>query len=313
MKNELAPFKPMAKFLVVKSVVFFTFWQGVLIAVLVHLSVITENGDLKVGEVQVELQDFLVCVEMFVAAAVHKYTFGYETYANGTMQLLMTQRAMYLAEISYKRAQEEQKKAEEEEERLRAEKRKARGGKKRRKRKALPTDPDSEIPHVEETSLVDQVNIPSDNPHLLIDVDNDLGVNGEPTDESILEPDASVQKVNLLHSQSFRETSPEKFTKYTPVRSSSTFSLTRSSPSSSKNETSTPRSHSNFALNLLNNTATSIIRTSKNVVAPVTSFFVDEDEDCLFNEDETKPFVSELAVRVEQKQKEREERRNHPQ
>src|SRR5689334_20035722 len=29
---------------------------------------------------------------MFIAAAVHKYTFGWETYADGTFQLLMTER-----------------------------------------------------------------------------------------------------------------------------------------------------------------------------------------------------------------------------
>ena len=112
MKNELAPFSPMAKFLVVKSVVFFTFWQSVGLAVLVKMSILTSTADLDVGEIQIGLQDFIVCIEMFIAAAVHKYTFGWETYANGTMKLLMDQRAMYLAEMSYKRAQEEQLKEE---------------------------------------------------------------------------------------------------------------------------------------------------------------------------------------------------------
>lgn len=54
--------------------------------------------------VQTGLQDFLVCLEMFIAAAAHRYTFGYDQYANGTMKLLMDQRALYLAELSYKRA-----------------------------------------------------------------------------------------------------------------------------------------------------------------------------------------------------------------
>ena len=72
MKNELAPFSPMAKFLVVKSVVFFTWWQSVGLAVLVKASILTSTAELDVGEIQVGLQDFIVCIEMFIAAAVHK-------------------------------------------------------------------------------------------------------------------------------------------------------------------------------------------------------------------------------------------------
>ena len=54
------------------------------------------------GQVQVGLQDFLVCIEMFIAACTHKYTFGSETYADGSLRLIMEQRALYLAEQSYK-------------------------------------------------------------------------------------------------------------------------------------------------------------------------------------------------------------------
>ena len=44
------------------------------------------------AEIQVGLQDFLVCIEMFIAAAVHKYTFGFETYMDGSFLILMEQR-----------------------------------------------------------------------------------------------------------------------------------------------------------------------------------------------------------------------------
>lgn len=112
MKHELAPFGPVSKFLVVKSVVFFTFWQGVGLAILAHMGVIQNTDEFSVGEVQVGYQDFLVCIEMFIAAAVHKYTFGHENYADGTLRLLMEQRGLYLAEISYKRALEKQRQQE---------------------------------------------------------------------------------------------------------------------------------------------------------------------------------------------------------
>jgi hypothetical protein len=49
MQNELAPFKPMAKFLVVKMVVFFTFWQSVFLAVLVKMSYIPSTDNFSVG------------------------------------------------------------------------------------------------------------------------------------------------------------------------------------------------------------------------------------------------------------------------
>lgn len=123
MKNELAPFKPMSKFIVVKAVVFFTFWQSVLLAILVHMSVIKDTETLKVGEVQVGLQDLLVCIEMFIAACFHKYTFGYETYANGSMKLLMDQRALQIAQLTYDRAVKQASQRQEHEARLRKRKR----------------------------------------------------------------------------------------------------------------------------------------------------------------------------------------------
>jgi hypothetical protein len=104
LSNELAPFRPFSKFLVVKAVVFFTFWQGVVIAWLAHIGWIKSIQGLEVGEVEVGLQDFLICIEMFLAACTHKYTFGFETYKNGSMKLLMDQRAFYLAQKSYQRA-----------------------------------------------------------------------------------------------------------------------------------------------------------------------------------------------------------------
>ena len=42
------------------------------LAVLVKASVITASGGLDVGSIQIGLQDFIVCIEMFIAAAVHK-------------------------------------------------------------------------------------------------------------------------------------------------------------------------------------------------------------------------------------------------
>lgn len=65
MKNELAPFGPGYKFIVVKSVVFATFWQGVALAVMVKFGWITGTSSFTVSEVQVGIQDFAVCCLAF--------------------------------------------------------------------------------------------------------------------------------------------------------------------------------------------------------------------------------------------------------
>eukprot|EP00208_Stichococcus_sp_RCC1054_P005236 CAMPEP_0206140088 /NCGR_PEP_ID=MMETSP1473-20131121/8292_1 /ASSEMBLY_ACC=CAM_ASM_001109 /TAXON_ID=1461547 /ORGANISM="Stichococcus sp, Strain RCC1054" /LENGTH=427 /DNA_ID=CAMNT_0053534099 /DNA_START=327 /DNA_END=1614 /DNA_ORIENTATION=+ len=70
----LAPFNPMLKFLLVKSVVFFTFWQGILIAILVGTDVIEEAED------GANLQNLLICLEMLPASLAMFYAFPYTEY-----------------------------------------------------------------------------------------------------------------------------------------------------------------------------------------------------------------------------------------
>ena len=89
LKDDLAPFKPLAKFLVVKSVVFFTFWQGIGINIMVRVGWITGRENFTAAEVQLGLQDFIICIEMFIAAAVHRYTFGHEMFADGSYEKMM--------------------------------------------------------------------------------------------------------------------------------------------------------------------------------------------------------------------------------
>ncbi|CAL5227331.1 g10272 [Coccomyxa viridis] len=76
-KYELAPIRPVSKFLCVKAVVFLTYWQGVAIAIL------SWSGVLQTGEwttydaddIAAGLQEFLICVEMFFAALAHAFSF----------------------------------------------------------------------------------------------------------------------------------------------------------------------------------------------------------------------------------------------
>ncbi|XP_060530304.1 transmembrane protein 184C [Cylas formicarius] len=80
-QEELKPMKPLAKFLCIKAVVFFSFFQGVAIAILVYVGVITSSDSSSDGlSLSARLQDFLICIEMCLAAIAHHYSFSYKPY-----------------------------------------------------------------------------------------------------------------------------------------------------------------------------------------------------------------------------------------
>ncbi|XP_041048615.1 transmembrane protein 184C [Carcharodon carcharias] len=83
LRNELNPIQPVGKFLCVKLVVFVSFWQAALIAVLVKVGIISEKRTWdweSVEAVATGLQDFVICIEMFFAAIGHHYSFSYKPY-----------------------------------------------------------------------------------------------------------------------------------------------------------------------------------------------------------------------------------------
>lgn len=72
---------PVGKFLCVKGVVFFTWWQGVGIYILQAYGIISDaNQHWKAADVATGIQDYLVCVEMLFFAMAHTYTFTYKEY-----------------------------------------------------------------------------------------------------------------------------------------------------------------------------------------------------------------------------------------
>eukprot|EP00762_Andalucia_godoyi_P002207 ANDGO_07573.mRNA.1 Transmembrane protein 184 homolog DDB_G0279555 len=77
---DLKAFHPLFKFLAIKAVIFATFWQGVLIAFLVYYGVITDIGTWSAEMVSQSLQDFLICVEMFIASVFHLAAFDYHEF-----------------------------------------------------------------------------------------------------------------------------------------------------------------------------------------------------------------------------------------
>eukprot|EP00850_Spirogloea_muscicola_P006488 SM000030S11497 [mRNA] locus=s30:894513:898163:- [translate_table: standard] len=82
---QLRPMRPFSKFLCVKAVVFFSFWQSMLIALLVKIGIIRvvdPNADYDVDDLSTGIQNFLICIEMFIAAIAHAYAFSPQEYVN---------------------------------------------------------------------------------------------------------------------------------------------------------------------------------------------------------------------------------------
>lgn len=92
MRRELDPMSPLAKFLCIKAVVFFSFFQGVAIMFLMKAQFMHDifginSGDPDKDEDQERkdssiIQNFLICIEMFIAAVAHHYAFSYKPYVD---------------------------------------------------------------------------------------------------------------------------------------------------------------------------------------------------------------------------------------
>jgi len=73
----LRPYRPLPKFLAVKAVIFFSFWQGVALSVAIRLGALKDVGGYTAHEQATGLQDVLICVEMLAAAVCHAFVFPY--------------------------------------------------------------------------------------------------------------------------------------------------------------------------------------------------------------------------------------------
>jgi len=80
--RELRPYRPFPKFCAIKAVVFFAFWQSVLIAGAVSDNIIAQPAETLYtpGEISDGLQDLIIAIEMFIAAWFHLYAFSHQDY-----------------------------------------------------------------------------------------------------------------------------------------------------------------------------------------------------------------------------------------
>lgn len=86
-RQELQPMQPLAKFLSIKLVVFFSFFQSVLIAGLLEIEFVEQSLrgwfpelDDKIM-ISRKLQEFLICFDMLVASVGHLFAFSYKPFA----------------------------------------------------------------------------------------------------------------------------------------------------------------------------------------------------------------------------------------
>jgi hypothetical protein len=81
LKKDLAPYRPFLKILCIKLVIFFCFWQTLLISLLA-----TDDGPLKPTEqiarpdMKIGIPSMLICVEMAIFAALHVWAFSWKPY-----------------------------------------------------------------------------------------------------------------------------------------------------------------------------------------------------------------------------------------
>ncbi|XP_065134525.1 transmembrane protein 184B [Paramisgurnus dabryanus] len=88
-RDLLEPYSPMLKFFMVKSVIFLSFWQGMLLAILEKFGGIPRinSSDVTVGEgtVAAGYQNFIICIEMFFAALALRHAFTHKIYMDKSL------------------------------------------------------------------------------------------------------------------------------------------------------------------------------------------------------------------------------------
>ena len=84
--EELSPFRPVAKFFCIKAVIFFSFWQDVLISFLVWFDVIKAQPGWSSDSLSIFIQDALICIEMFLLVLYFTYAFSYEEFLDPDYQ-----------------------------------------------------------------------------------------------------------------------------------------------------------------------------------------------------------------------------------
>ncbi|XP_057682961.1 transmembrane protein 184ba isoform X2 [Corythoichthys intestinalis] len=91
-RSLLSPYRPVLKFFMVKSVIFLSFWQGMLLAIMEKCGFIPQINSMEVsvgeGTVAAGYQNFIICIEMFFAALGLRLAFTYTVYMDKSLRTL---------------------------------------------------------------------------------------------------------------------------------------------------------------------------------------------------------------------------------
>ncbi|KAE8379908.1 DUF300-domain-containing protein [Aspergillus bertholletiae] len=81
--NDLAPFRPVPKFLCVKLIIFASYWQGFFLSILQWLGALSNGvAGYTPDNLAAAIQDSLICFEMPIFAVTHWYAFSWHDYAD---------------------------------------------------------------------------------------------------------------------------------------------------------------------------------------------------------------------------------------
>lgn len=78
--DDLKPYRPLPKFLCIKAIIFFSYWQGVLLAILVLTGFIHDVGYYTPDNIATAIQNTLMCIEMLGFAIGHWHAFTYKDF-----------------------------------------------------------------------------------------------------------------------------------------------------------------------------------------------------------------------------------------
>ncbi|XP_057453744.1 uncharacterized protein LOC130745474 [Lotus japonicus] len=80
--KELEPHKPLSKFLCIKGIVFFCFWQGIVLDLMATMGIIrSRHSWLSVERIEEGYQNILVCVEMVFFSIYQTYAYSAAPYS----------------------------------------------------------------------------------------------------------------------------------------------------------------------------------------------------------------------------------------
>lgn len=80
--QNIRTFNPLLQFFSVKFVIFFAFWQSVLLKILAHFALLPTQSPSATHRLSVSLAMFLTCIEMALAGVIHLWAFDYAPFVS---------------------------------------------------------------------------------------------------------------------------------------------------------------------------------------------------------------------------------------